>query len=107
MDTKEEIETIDPTQPIEIDVEDPTIDLEEEMDAERDALIEQAVKERVDFWLETHGAKLFALEFSKAAVKENKKLVKQLGPGKPGVPSRPPEAFSEIGSDNSNKRRRR
>lgn len=77
---------------------------DEEMEDARDAMIEEAVKERVDLWLDTHGAKLFALEYSKAAVKEGKRSFR----AGLSVPARPAqkEEESKITSGDSTKRRR-
>lgn len=100
---------IEATQPIVLDDEiiPEEEDMQDALDAERDAMIEETVKERVDLWLDTHGAKLFALEFSKAAVKESKKAVARdlsNGTGNPAVPKRKTEEPSVVGPPRKRRR---
>lgn len=86
----------------EIDI---SVDEDEAMEDARDAMIEEAVKERVDLWLKEHGTKLFALEYSKAAVKESKRTLRagiELSTSKPT--KEPGE--SQITSGDKTKRRR-
>lgn len=58
------------------DTEEDT-DMEEDLDEMRGALIQEMVTEKVQEWLDAHGAQLFALEYSKADVKAQKKSIKQ------------------------------
>lgn len=81
------------------------VDDDEDMEEQQDEVIEEVIKTRVDLWLEQHGAKLFALEYSKAAVKENKRAVRvgvQLSTDKPTRE----EGVSQISSGDRTKRRR-
>lgn len=91
-----------------IDVVFPTKDEDEEMrEVERSDAIEAVVKETVNEWLELHGAKLFALEYSKADVKEKKRQLKPLRPGVAAVVEHTQkEGESIITTESARKRRR-
>jgi len=64
-------------EPVSVSVSETESNDEEMMDLteERGAMIEAVVKETVNNWLENHGSQLFALEYSKLALKQQKKAV--------------------------------
>jgi len=68
---------VEPAMVVVSDTETETED-EEMLDLaeERGAMIEAIIKETVNNWLENHGAQLFALEYSKLALKQQKKAVR-------------------------------
>jgi len=54
-------------------VVDTDSDEESKREEEQDKVLQEVICERVDLWLENYGSQLFALEYSKADVKERKK----------------------------------
>lgn len=91
-----------------IKVDESEEDADEELEDARDALIESVITARVDFWLEQHGPKLFALEYSKADVKERKRNLKlQPGYSPNAVPVvEREEGVSSFSTEPATKRRR-
>lgn len=89
-----------------IELDEPTADEEARMDLEKQEALQEIVALEVRAWLDEHGVKLYALEFSKKRVRDEKtELKKGFKPQDPANPKRKVPVESQLAEPEKKRRR--